>query len=83
MPAKAASPTQRPSSLPLPPANASWLTVPEAAAVLRCSVKTVRRLLERRELSYHKVGGRVLIHRPDLHAYIAAGRVEAVDAWDL
>jgi excisionase family DNA binding protein len=64
----------------LPPRR--LLTVREAAPFLRCSEKTLRRYVERREIPSYKIGGKRLFDPADLAAYIAAGREEAVDSWD-
>lgn len=59
------------------------LTVEETAEYLRCSVATIRRRVARRELPYFKPGAHLLFDPADLDAFLAASRVEAVDAWDL
>lgn len=60
-----------------------YITVDEAADLMRCSAKTVRRRIARRELRSYKVGGKRLVRREDADAYIASGLEEAIDAWDL
>ena len=66
-----------------PPAPRVFLTVQETADLLNVSVATIRRLQQRHELPYFKVSGSVRFDMADVEAYLAAGRIEAVDAWDL
>ena len=46
------------------------LTPTEAAVLLRCARKRVYELAQRGALPVHRDGGRLLIRRTDLHAYI-------------
>jgi len=47
------------------------LTLPETAQVLRLKVSTIRAWrLQGKFLSFRKIGGRVLVHRRDLDAFI-------------
>ena len=56
------------------------LTVPEAAALLRLKVSTIRAWVCQKRIPYIKLGGRsVRIRRADALAFIDRGRVEAVD----
>lgn len=50
------------------------LTIPEVAALVRRSEKTVRRAISRGELVAYMVGGRWLIRRSDVEAWIERGR---------
>lgn len=52
------------------------LTVDEAAKYLTVTPRFVRRLIEERRIPKVKLGKFVRIHRDDLDAFIAAGRVE-------
>jgi len=53
------------------PATASpYLTVPEAADYLRYSRERVHALLSERRLTRHKDGGRTLVLRSELEAYV-------------
>jgi excisionase family DNA binding protein len=53
------------------PATASpYLTVAEAANYLRCSRERVHALLTQRRLTRHKDGGRTLVLRSELEAYV-------------
>ncbi len=54
------------------------LTPAEAAAFLRISMTTIRKMLRERRLPYSKIGRRVLINRADLDALLDASRVVAV-----
>lgn len=54
------------------------LTVSEAAATLRHSVSSVRRLVRRGRLPAYRVGGRLLFKPKDLDAFVAAGRLAVV-----
>jgi excisionase family DNA binding protein len=58
------------------PLPSGALTVPEAADYLRISPATVWRLLRNKMLSRARIGGRVVIRRIDLDAFLA----KAVDA---
>ena len=51
------------------------LTIAEVAALLRCSVATVRRRIRRSELAAAKVGRRVLVHRQVVLAHFTRCRV--------
>lgn len=53
------------------------LTVQEAAQILACSPKALRRRIERRQLPIVRLGGRVLVLANDIRALIEAGRQEA------
>ena len=46
--------------------------LPEVAEMLRCSVKTVRRLIESGKLLAAKHGGRVIVFRNSVDAYVGA-----------
>lgn len=46
------------------------LTKQEAADILRCSVKTVTRMIERKELKIYKPNGKVLLKRSELYKRI-------------
>jgi len=50
------------------------LTVNEAAKRLQLSTKTVRRLINRKELPHHRIGRAVRISHDDLMRFIAAHR---------
>jgi excisionase family DNA binding protein len=56
------------------------LTVDEAAAVLNTPPRFIRRLIAERRIVFHHVGRHVRIARPDLEAFIDAGRVEPAGA---
>ena len=56
------------------------LDIKEAAAFLRISVPTTRRLQRQREISFIKVGGRVRFAKSDLLAYLRRKRVPAMHA---
>lgn len=61
------------------PAPASpYMTIPEAAELLRCRRQRVDDLLCQRRLTRVKDGGRTLILRTELEAYL---RGEPTDAW--
>ena len=50
------------------------LTLEEVAAILKTSVKTVRRRIASGKLKAFKEGGRVVVLEPDLEAYIERQR---------
>ena len=47
-----------------------------AGAFLGVSARSVRRLIDRRELSFYKIGGLVKVSENDLANYLEANRVE-------
>jgi excisionase family DNA binding protein len=47
-----------------------WMTTREVAGVLNCSPTTVRRLIEDGEFSANQFGGRYIVKREVLAAYI-------------
>lgn len=57
--------------LRLPPPS-PYLTIPEAAAYLRCKRQRVDDLLSQRRISRVKDGGRTLIARAELEAYLGS-----------
>ena len=50
-------------------------TIPETAEILKVSEKTVRRMIEARELVAHRVGQQLRINDNDLRAFLAATRM--------
>lgn len=52
------------------PNGDEFLLLPEIAPVLRCSVKTVRRLIQDGKLKAAKNRGRVVVLRSALHRYV-------------
>ena len=55
------------------------LTITEVAALLKISVRTVRRLQQLRKIPFTKVGGRVRFARSDVASYLKKGRVGSID----
>ena len=55
------------------------LTITQAADQLGTGPRFVRRLIAERRIPFHKVGRHVRIAAGDLDAFIASGRIEAVD----
>jgi excisionase family DNA binding protein len=53
-----------------------WLTVADAARYLSLSEHAVRKLLDRHAIPRHQLvpGGRILLRRTDLDAYLDSGR---------
>lgn len=51
-----------------------WLSVPEAAVYSSLSESTIRRFIDGGKLNIHRVGGRILIHKKDLDAWILFNR---------
>jgi excisionase family DNA binding protein len=56
----------------------SLLTVEEAAGRLGTSTRFVRRLIYERRIAFVKVGRHVRIAPEDLDAFVAAGRIDAL-----
>lgn len=54
------------------PNGDEFLLLPEVAHALRCSVKTVRRLIQDGRLKSGKIRGRVVVLKSALHAYFNA-----------
>lgn len=54
---------------PLPNGD-QFLLLPEVAAVLRCSVATVRRLIQEGKIPCGKIRGRIVVLKSRLSAYI-------------
>jgi excisionase family DNA binding protein len=48
-----------------------YLTIKEAAEYLRCGRQRIDNLLSERRLTRHKDGGRTLVSRAELEAYVA------------
>lgn len=54
--------------------NIRLLTVEEVSGCLGISVRTVRRLIEQKDLPIHRIGRSIRISSKDLERYIAAAR---------
>jgi excisionase family DNA binding protein len=54
------------------------LTIPEAAELLKISVSGMRRLQQRRRISFIKVGGSIRFARQDLLSFVQKNRAEAI-----
>lgn len=52
------------------PAGSPWLTVTEAAEHMRCKPKRIYDLISQHRLPAHRDGGRVLLRRDELDAYL-------------
>lgn len=52
------------------PSGDELLLLPEIARVLRCSVKTVRRLIQDGKLKPGKIRGRLVVRKSALLAYV-------------
>ena len=70
-------PPPRPAARPARGAPERLLTVADAAAALRVSTKTVRRLVGRGELAASRVGRQLRVDPRDLRAFLRAGLLEA------
>ncbi len=55
--------------------NPSLLTIREVSTTLRVSEKTVRRMVDRRELVAFRVGGQIRVSTDSVLALLRAGRV--------
>lgn len=55
------------------------LTISEVAELLRISVPSVRRLQQRRQIPFIKVGGAVRFTRSDITSYLEKRRVRTID----
>jgi excisionase family DNA binding protein len=61
----------------------SLLTVDEAAEAMGTSARFIRRLIAERRIAYTKIGRHVRIAQSDLINYIATGRVEPANRWQV
>lgn len=57
---------------------AELLTIPEVAELLKVSVSMVRRLQQRRQLPFIKVGRSVRFVSSDIDAYLESRRVRSI-----
>lgn len=53
----------------------NYLSIPEAAARISVSRRTMYRLVESYQLAHYRVGDRVVIRVADLEAYMESNRV--------
>ena len=60
---------QKVNPAPLPNGD-QFLLQPEVAAILRCSVATVRRLIQECKIPCGKIRGRIVVFKSRLSAYI-------------
>jgi len=58
------------------------LGLKSAGAYMGISARSVRRLIDRKILSYHKIGGLLKISESDLQIFLKNSRVEAKNAVD-
>ena len=58
--------------------NIELVTVAEAAAILTISISGVRRLQQKRQLPFIKVGGSIRFAKSDLVCYVEKRRVEPI-----
>jgi excisionase family DNA binding protein len=61
--------TAKPVPSSKPPRNPSSMTIKEAAQELGVSVSTVKRLKQRKQISFHKVRGSLRFKLSDLESY--------------
>lgn len=66
----------------MPPKPDPLLTIAQAAELLGTSTSFPYRLVAERKIRFVRVGSRVRIPESALNAYIAAGTVEPVTAWE-
>ncbi len=63
----------------MPEFDQEWYTIGEAALILRCGEKAVKRLMDRCELPGRKHGGSYRFHREDLESMYE--RCERTGCW--
>jgi excisionase family DNA binding protein len=63
--------------------DSTYVDIITAARVLSVSVKTIRRLVESRQLAHYRVGRAIRIAVVDLDAFMAECRVEPVNVADV
>lgn len=57
------------------------MTIQELAGTLRISVTTAYRMVDAREIPFHKVRGSLRFTRNDVDAYLRGNRVESKGTW--
>ncbi|HWK28094.1 MAG TPA: helix-turn-helix domain-containing protein [Solirubrobacter sp.] len=65
------------AKLQQPQRTSPWLTAPEAAEYLRCSLSRVRKLTMLGDLPCHKDGSRVLYRIEELDSFVGSGGASA------
>ncbi len=60
----------------------NFRTLKEAGAYLNISTRSVRRLIDRRMLTFYKIGGLVKVDEDDLENYLKRSRIVADGADD-
>jgi len=55
-----------------------FLTPKELGMALRLSLSSVYRLIERRQIPFHRLSGSIRFAREDVEVFIAEGRVESL-----
>lgn len=63
------------------PSTTELLTIQELAQVLRISTTTAYRMVDQREIPFHKVRGSLRFTRDDVDGYLRGTRVESKDTW--
>jgi len=56
-----------------------FLNLKNAGAFIGVSARTVRRLIDRKQLAYYKIGSLIKIDEEDLMEYLKCSRVEATN----
>ncbi|MTD56876.1 excisionase family DNA-binding protein [Amycolatopsis sp. RM579] len=56
----------------------TYVGVEEAAALLKTSVRFVRRLIAERRITFYRVGRHVRLAVEDLESFVEAGKVEPI-----
>lgn len=59
--------------------NYELVTIAEAAQTLKISISSVRRLQQRRQIAFFKVGGSVRFSKNDLMSYLNGRRVDTTE----
>jgi excisionase family DNA binding protein len=70
-----------PREVCLRPPTTELMTLPELAESLRISKNTAYRMVEKRELAFHKVRGSLRFRKADVDVYLAQTRVESKEQW--
>ena len=59
--------------------QSGWMTIPEAAAYMKCAVHYVKHACQRRKIPYSVVGRRHILNRTDCDAHMRSVRVPSLE----
>lgn len=62
--------------------QSGWMSIPEAAAYMKCTVNNVRRICQKRKIAFSVVGHKYILSRADCDAHMRSVRVPSVEEQD-